>query len=117
MRAGRAKVNFMESCTCGYDLETIQSKRYFRFVIWNCPKCGKELASTMLSDSPVTGFYVLKALYHRTNHKLRQEKNLEPRKTVVSFFDEDGKRIPWKDVEAENRRWERRVGGVQRKPF
>ena len=69
MRTGVARVNYMESCTCGYDLEEVQREQVYRFVTWKCPKCGKTLASTMISDSPVTGFYILKALYHRTNQK------------------------------------------------
>ena len=117
MRTGIARVNFMESCTCGYDLEEVCKEQFSRFVTWKCPKCGKQLASTMISDSPVTGFYVLKTLYHITNHRLRQEKGLSPKRTVVSFFDKDGKRIPWSEVEAENKRWEKRMGIVQRKAF
>ena len=117
MRSGTARVNYMEPCTCGYILEEVQREQIYRIVSWKCPKCGRYLAGTMLSDSPVTGFYVLKTLYKRTNARLREEKGLPPRKTIVTFWDKKGNMIPWKDVEEENKRWEKRIGTVQRKAF
>ena len=48
------KTNYTEPCVCGYPLEEVTEERIWRFVNWKCPSCGKVLAQTMVSDSPVT---------------------------------------------------------------
>lgn len=111
------KVNYMEPCTCGYDREEVTTERVWRIITWKCPKCGKTLAQTMLSDSPVTGLYVRRHLLQEANTNLRKEKGLEPKRTIVTFYDEQSCRIPWKEIEDRNRKWEKSVGMVQRKPF
>lgn len=112
------KANYTEPCICGCNLDTIIEERAWRIVAWKCPECGKQLASTMISDSPVAGAYALKTLLIMSNVTLRQEKGLSPKRTLVTFQDEtSGKRILWKDIVAENKKWEKKVGLVQRKPF
>ena len=112
-----SRVNYTEPCTCGDPLDSVKIQSVYRFVTWYCPTCGKQLANTMVSDSPVTSYYVQKALLIRSNARLREEKGLPPKKTVVTFYDDNGKRILWKDIVAKNTRWEKRMGCVQRKPF
>jgi hypothetical protein len=112
-----AKANYTEPCVCGNPLEQVTEERIWRFVTWKCPSCGKVLAQTMVSDSPVTGAYVLKKLLTVTNTLLRKEKGLPPKRTIVTFYDENGKRIPWEDIKTQNAKWEKKVGAVQRKPF
>lgn len=113
-----AKANYTEPCVCGYPLEQeVTEERIWRFVNWKCPSCGKVLAQTMVSDSPVTGAYVLKKLLTATNTLLRKEKGLPPKRTIVTFYDENGKRIPWEDIKKQNAKWEKKVGAVQRKHF
>lgn len=112
-----AKVNYREPCVCGDPLDRISEEMTWRYVVWKCPSCGKVLAETMISDSPVTGAYVLKQLFTLTNVRLRSEKGLPPKRTVVTFYDEDGKRVLWKDIQARNKAWEKKIGVVQRKSF
>lgn len=113
----RAVPNYVESCPCGDPLENVSESVLGRIITWMCPTCGRRLASTMASDSPVTGCYVLKTLFTRTNDTCREAKGLPAKPTRVLFYDKDGKRKLWKDIEAENRRWEKRQGYVNRKPF
>lgn len=112
-----SRVNYTEPCTCGDSLDSVKVQTVYRIVTWYCPTCGKTLASTMFSDSPVTRYYVNKALLVRANAKLREEKGLPPKKTIVTFYDDKGNRILWKDIVAKNARWEKRMGFVQRKAF
>lgn len=113
----KIKANYEEPCVCGYNLENVKTQNVWRFVTWTCPKCGEQIASTMRSDSPVSEFYVAKALFIRANNYLRKKKGLEPKKTIVTFYGDDGKRIFWKDIVSRNKAWEKKVGVVQRKPF
>lgn len=112
-----AKANYTEPCVCGFPLDEVAEERVWRNVSWSCPSCGKLLASTIISDSPVAGAYALKHLFVMSNTRLREEKGLSPKRTIVSFTDENGKRILWKDITAANKAWEKRVGLVQRKPY
>ncbi len=105
-----AKTNYTEPCICGNPLKNITEERVWRYVTWKCPSCGKVLAQTMISNSPVAGAYVLKRLLTVTNMRLREEKGLPSKRTIVTFYDENGKRIPWKDIKAQNAKWEKKVG-------
>ncbi len=113
----KIRVNYEEPCVCGYSLEKVRENVIWRLVNWECPECGRAIATASISDSPVANYYTKKALFVRANHRLRKEKGLPPKKTIVTFYDDNGKRILWKDIVAKNKAWERRVGCVQRKPF
>lgn len=111
-----ARTNYEETCICGCN--EIKIERAGRIISWECANCGKSLANTIISDSPVAMFYAQKALLIRSNAKLREEKGLAPKTTVVTFYDDNGKRILWKDIVAKNTTWEKRIGGcLQRKAF
>lgn len=113
-----ATPNYLEPCICGHDLnEGIDEEKVWRLTRWTCPKCGKQLASTTISDSPVAGAYALKTLLICTNTQLREDKGLPNKPTRVTFHDKDGNRVLWKDIQAENKAWEKKMGYVQRKPF
>ena len=109
--------NYVEPCTCGNPLDTIRVDRTWRIVSWACPSCGQSLAQTMISDSPVAAYYAEKTLRMRANAFLRQQKNLPPKPTRVTFYDDHEKKIPWTDIVKKNKDWEKQIGGVQRKPF
>lgn len=110
------KSNYEEKCTCG--CSDIKTERVWRILTWKCSKCGKNLASTTVSDSPVAMFYAHKALFIRCNDNLRKEKGLEPKKTIITFYDDDGNRILWRDIVKKNEAWEKSVGEhIQRKSF
>lgn len=112
----KMKANYEERCICGCN--DIKTEKVWRILSWKCANCGKDLANTMISDSPVAMFYAYRTLFIRCNNKLRKDKGLEPRKTIITFYDDNGKRILWKDIVAKNKAWENRMGGcIQRKAF
>jgi len=111
------KVNYIEPCTCGCNIEQVLTEQVWRIITWKCPNCKRTLANATFSDSPVTGYYTLKELIKRTNHTLREEKGLKPKRTFVTFYDDKGNLIRWSDIEKKNKNWEKRQGLIQRKPF
>jgi len=111
------KANYIEPCTCGCNIEQVLKEQVWRIITWKCTNCKRTLATAMISDSPVASCYVIKELVKRTNHTLREEKGLEPKKTFVSFYDDNGNIIRWNEIEKKNKNWERRMGCVQRKAF
>ncbi len=112
--------SYHEPCTCEYqfndDTQYIKNS-VWRFVTIKCPQCERTLATYSVSDSPMTHFYCAKEALIRMNNTLREEKKLPTKRTIITFYDENGKRILWKDIVAENKNWEKKMGYVQRKPL
>lgn len=109
--------NYVEPCVCGDTLDSVRVDRTWRIISWKCPSCGQILANTIISDSPCAAYYAEKTLRVRANALLREQKNLPPKPTRVTFYDDNGQRILWSDIVKKNKRWEKQVGAVQRKPF
>ena len=109
------KPSFIEPCTCGSSLETVNVTTIFgRFETWYCTECGRQLAGTMLSDSPLRNVYASKRIIKGANAVLRAEKGLPKKVTKVTAYDKDGKIVPWKEIEKYEEKWERRVGAIRR---
>lgn len=113
----RIAQNYVEPCVCGDPLDKIAVDRIWRIISWKCPACGRDLAQTVLSDSPCAAYYAEKTLRMRSNAGLREQKNLPPKPTRVSFYTDDNRKILWSDIVKKNKAWEKRVGAIQRKPF
>ena len=102
------KANYAEPCVCGCDKAVTEVM--WRFVTWKCPKCGKLLASTLRTDTPYRAVCVYKRLITESNARLREEKGLPPKRTVVTLTDSKGSRITWSEINKENDKWAKRVG-------
>lgn len=109
--------NYVEPCTCGNDLTTLQVSRTWRITSISCPACGKFLASSCISDSPVGWYYLMRTLYSQSNRTLRESKKLPPKVTRFKYFDDSDRPISWREIQERNRSWEKKQPGLQRKPF
>lgn len=109
--------NYVEPCVCGCTLDEIRQNIVWRIVTWTCPACGRKLASTCISDSPVRGAYALRTLYAQSNKLLREEKHLPAKPTRFRFYDEQDHPVLWKTIVQQNKQWEASMPDIQRKPF